>query len=81
MYLTNQIFGTDNLPIPLCGSSGDMFYYTIDGEKKIPTVIERDDLKSRPNILDPANPQPREKESKVVYIFSAENDHDGRCAL
>tara|TARA_R100001082_G_C4351416_1_gene154722 strand:- start:689 stop:1459 length:771 start_codon:yes stop_codon:yes gene_type:complete len=82
MYLTNSIFGTKNLPTPFCGSVNDIKYYKVGaGGESVQVNVDRVDLESRPNILDPAKPQPRSEGSETVYVFSVENDHDGRCSI
>ena len=83
LFLVNSIFGTENLPDPFCGSASQLFYFEVDDKtgKSLPVIIEREDKEERPNILDPAKPQSRKEEENTVYMFSAENDHDGRCAL
>lgn len=82
MYLTNSIFGSENIPTPFCGSTADIKYYKVgEDDESVQVDVDRIDLKTRPNILDPAKPQPRSEESETVYLFSVENDHDGRCSI
>jgi len=81
--LLNQIVGTENLPTTFCGSTLDISYQNLVGEY-IP--IERDDIDIRSCILTNAPSKSQDisgglsgEADNVVYLFSAENDHDGRC--
>jgi len=48
------------------------------------TTLERDDKDVRPDISDNASPEPKksalEETNPIVYLFTAENDHDGKCS-
>jgi hypothetical protein len=91
IYLLNQIMGTKNLPTPFGGSTLDISYtetVTIEDDDGNDiqvdqyTEVERDDLEDRPDIADNAAPQRKEVEDNpTVYLFSVENDHDGRCSV
>tara|TARA_R110000824_G_scaffold15830_9_gene66387 strand:- start:2454 stop:5027 length:2574 start_codon:yes stop_codon:yes gene_type:complete len=87
--LLNQIMGTKNLPSTFCGSTLDISYKDTgiddDGNEIDDYVnIERDDSEIRPCVLDNASAQSNAVEGitapSIVYLFSAENDHDGRCS-
>jgi len=91
--LLNKIMGTKNLPTTFCGSTLDISYQRIvniigpDGNE-IPRLeyeeIDRDDIETRPCILDNASAQSdaivEGITASTVYIFASENDHDGRCS-
>jgi len=78
--LLNNIFGTKNLPDTFAGSSGELVYKE-DGVRK---NRQRDDKSDRPDITDDAKPEKRQtvtqSSNTEVYLFTAENDHDGRCS-
>jgi hypothetical protein len=79
--LLNHILGTKNLPTTFGGSTAELSL--IDPDTKQVTTLERDDKDDRPDISDNASPQPKkgvlETTNSVVYLFTAENDHDGKC--
>ena len=79
--LLNSILGTENLPTTFGGSTAELSL--IDPDTKQVTTLERDDKDDRPDITDNASPQPKksalETTNPVVYLFTAENDHDGKC--
>ena len=84
--LLNTIIGTDNLPNIFGGTTLDLSYQESgedeDGNSTVVyTSIQRDDIKDRPDITDNASPAPRgdNNEDRTLFLFSAENDHDGRC--
>ena len=93
--LLNKIMGTKNLPNIFGGTTHDITYKEITtddaGNEVIDTVnVVRDDIDSRPCILDDARPIIEGSEGApgsltgitaepIVFVFSAENDHDGRC--
>ena len=78
--LLNFILGTENLPTTFGGSTAELSL--IDPDTQQVTTIERDD-KDR-DITDNASPEPKESAlettNPVVYLFTAENDHDGKCS-
>tara|TARA_R110002012_G_scaffold236796_1_gene410509 strand:- start:7580 stop:10201 length:2622 start_codon:yes stop_codon:yes gene_type:complete len=79
--LLNNIFGTKNLPDTFAGSSGELVYRE-NGDK---VNRQRDDRSDRPDITEDAKPEKRQtvlsKSSNTeVYLFTSENDHDGRCS-
>jgi len=81
--ILNNIMGTKNLPSTFAGASAELLYINpSSGEIK---EFDRDDIEERPKITDDAKPQPvsgspLEKSQTTVYLFSSENDHDGRCS-
>lgn len=84
--LLNKIIGTSNLPNIFGGTTLDLSYEESgedeDGNSTVVyTNIERDDIEDRPDITDNASPAPRKEnnEDRTLFLFSAENDHDGRC--
>ena len=86
--LLNTIMGSQNLPTTFGGTSFDISYEEVSededtGEEIIVyKSIERDDKADRPDIATDAKPAPRTSSGndKIVFWFSSENDHDGRCA-
>jgi len=89
--LLNTIMGTKNLPIPFGGSTLDISYTeTVENEDdtekdEIEFVsIDRDDSDVRPDITTNAAPITGKlgatASNQTIYLFSAENDHDGRCS-
>ena len=81
--ILNNIMGTKNLPSTFAGASAELLY--IDPSSGEIKEFDRDDIEERPKITDDAKPQtvsgdPLEKSQTTVYLFSAENDHDGRCS-
>ena len=80
--LLNLVVGTENLPTTFAGSSGELAYRNSNGDI---VDIDRDDKGDRSNIKDDASPAPKvtahsKNTNTTVYLFSAENDHDGRCS-
>lgn len=80
--LLNLILGTENLPTTFGGSTAELSL--IDPDTKQVTTLERDDKDVRPDISDNASPEPKksalEETNPIVYLFTAENDHDGKCS-
>ena len=80
--LLNSILGTKNLPTTFGGSTAELTL--IDSSTENPTTFIRDDIGDRPDIRENASPQPKETVTEAtdvtVYLFSAENDHDGKCS-
>ena len=76
-YLLNKIMGSKNLPTTFAGPPSVLAYPSADEAE----VIQRDDRNTRNDITDNAAPQPRSgpTDNPVVYMFTAENDHDGKC--
>ena len=76
-YLLNSIMGTDNLPTTFAGPPSKLQCDTL--------VIERDDIGDRPDISTNASPAKvnttTTKGDETVFMFAAENDHDGRCTI
>jgi hypothetical protein len=76
-YLLNSIMGTDNLPTTFAGPPSKLQCDTL--------VIERDDIGDRPDITTNASPEKvnttTTKGDETVFMFAAENDHDGRCTI
>lgn len=76
-YLLNSIMGTDNLPTTFAGPPSKLQCDTL--------VIERDDIGDRPDITTNASPEKANttttKGDETVFMFAAENDHDGRCTI
>tara|TARA_R110002012_G_scaffold322054_1_gene554325 strand:+ start:4553 stop:7156 length:2604 start_codon:yes stop_codon:yes gene_type:complete len=91
IYLLNQIMGTKNLPTPFGGSTLDISYRETvttqdtdgnDVQEDQYTDVERDDKSDRSDITENASPQRKEvTDNPTVYLFSVENDHDGRCSV
>tara|TARA_R110002020_G_scaffold202898_1_gene406191 strand:+ start:4471 stop:7095 length:2625 start_codon:yes stop_codon:yes gene_type:complete len=84
--LLNSILGSENLPSIFGGTTLDLSYQEVsedeDGNEVIEYKnVERDDIEDRPDITENASPVPRvdSGEDKILFLFSAENDHDGRC--
>jgi hypothetical protein len=69
--------GTDNLPTTFAGPPSKLQCDTL--------VIERDDIGDRPDITTNASPEKvnttTTKGDETVFMFAAENDHDGRCTI
>ena len=91
--LLNTIMGTKNLPTPFGGITLDISYMETvtttdddgnDVEEEQYTSIDRDDLEERPDIRTNALPAKTGIGStygnQTIFLFSAENDHDGRCS-
>ena len=80
--LLNSILGTENLPTTFGGSTAELTF--IDSSTETPTTFIRDDIGDRPDITENASPQPKKSVTEAtdvtVYLFSAENDHDGKCS-
>ena len=80
--LLNLILGTENLPTTFGGSTAELSL--IDPDTQQVTTLERDDKDVRPDISDNASPEPKkgvlEETNPIVYLFTAENDHDGKCS-
>ena len=86
--ILNKIMGSQNLPTMFGGTSFDISYEEVSvdedtGEEIVVyKSIERDDKEDRPDITTNAKPESRTSsgDDAVVFLFSAENDHDGRCS-
>jgi hypothetical protein len=80
--LLNLILGTKNLPTTFGGSTAELSL--IDPDTQQVTTLERDDKDTRPDISDNASPKAKksvlEETNPIVYLFTAENDHDGKCS-
>tara|TARA_R110000851_G_scaffold68843_2_gene154508 strand:- start:291 stop:2888 length:2598 start_codon:yes stop_codon:yes gene_type:complete len=80
--LLNLILGTENLPTTFGGSTAELSLINPDTQQVI--TLERDDKDVRPDISDNASPEPKkgvlEETNPIVYLFTAENDHDGKCS-
>ena len=80
--LLNTILGTDNLPTTFGGGTAELTY--IDPDTNQPTSFVRDDKDERDDITENAKPAPEkgvlESSNTTVYLFTAENDHDGKCS-
>lgn len=76
-YLLNEIMGTVNLPTTFAGPPSKLYFPSADDK----IIIERDDKNTRPDISDNAAPQQSTgiTGSQTVFVFTAENDHDGKC--
>ena len=68
--------GTVNLPTTFAGPPSKLYFPSADDK----ITIERSDKKDRP-ISDNAAPQTSKgiTGSQTLFIFTAENDHDGKC--
>ena len=81
--LLNLIMGSKNLPTTFGGSKTELSL--IDPDTQQVTTLERDDIDVRPIISDNANPEEKkdviEETQSIVYLFTAENDHDGKCSI
>ena len=69
--------GTVNLPTTFAGPPSKLYFPSADDK----IIIERDDKNTRPDISDNAAPQQSTgiTGSQTVFVFTAENDHDGKC--
>ena len=84
--LLNSIMGSKNLPSIFGGTTLELSYQEVTEDEEGNEVIqykniERDDIATRSDITENALPASRVEsgEDKIVFLFSAENDHDGRC--
>jgi len=75
-YLLNEIMGTVNLPTTFAGPPSKLYFPSADDK----ITIQRSDKNDRP-ITDNAAPQESAgiTGSQTLFIFTAENDHDGKC--
>ena len=86
--LLNTIMGSQNLPSTFGGTSFDISYQEVSEDEDtgeeivVYKSIERDDKPARPDISTDAQPVPRTSSGNdnIVFWFSSENDHDGRCS-
>jgi len=89
--LLNEIVGSENIPLLFGGSTLDLSYIesSVDeegNERQQTKNLNRRDKEERPSIFDNASPSSNKgsltgvTSEHVVFIFSSENDHDGKCS-